>query len=128
MEGALFVKKMDIEQIDFETKYFSKNAFFYCEDYIRKIEKSNTPLIYLDDTFSKCYSTYIDIRYHLYRKNKNSQAFIEKVMDDISDLKLKNLQKLLPLNKQQKVGFIHTLANDKERDVKWGDTNVEEEE
>ncbi len=127
MEGALFVKKMNVEKIDLETKFFSKNAFFYCENYIRKIEKSNTPLNYLDDTFSRCYSIYTDIRYRLYRKNKNSQDFIEKVMDNVENLNFKKLQKLLPLNKQQKVGFIHTLANDKERDVKWGDKNVEEE-
>lgn len=125
MEGALFVKKMNVENIDYETKQYGKNSFFYCEDYIRKLEKSNSPLTILADAFSQCYTTYSSIRYKTYRKNSNSQEFIDLVINNIENHNFNELNKLLPLRKFEKSGFIHTLANSEDKDVKWGDKDVE---
>lgn len=116
---------MNIEDIDYETKQYGKNSFFYCEDYIRKLEKSNSPLTILDDAFSQCYTTYSSIRYEIFRKNSNSQEFIDIVINNIENHNFNDLNKLLPLRKFEKSGFIHTLANAEDKDVKWGDKDVE---
>ncbi|MGV1063007.1 ABC-three component system protein [Clostridium perfringens] len=125
MDGALFVKKMIIENIDNETIKYSKNRFFYSDMYLRKLKIYNTPIEYIDDTFSRCYNIYDELRYREYRKNSNSQMFLEKTMDTLEESNICNESIKFSPEKSQKSGLIHILANDSERDIKWGGKDCE---
>lgn len=111
---------MKIEDIDIETIDYNKNNFFYSDLYLRKLFLYNTPKENIQDAFSKCYQVYYDLRYTDYRKHRDSQLFLEQVTDKVQNTTLTILDTAYPPKKNQKLGLIHILANDKEKDVRWG--------
>jgi hypothetical protein len=115
---------LDVEKIDYEYINFSKNMFFYSEHFLRKIKSNNVPVDVINDTFAKCHSQYLKIRVSQFRKDNNSQNFVEKVVEDISNKDFKKLNKYITPQEPQKAGLIHILANDENRDIKWGDKDV----
>ena len=118
------MRKLKIENIDDEFIDYSKNMFFYTDGYIRKLRLYSVPIDIVEDTFGICHTKYLDVRVKLYRKEKDSQNFVEKVVERIEETDFKKLNKYMKPQKSQKSGFIHILADDENRDVKWGGNEV----
>ncbi|WP_252235078.1 ABC-three component system protein [Clostridium sp. ZS1] len=124
MEGALFVRKLKIESVDEEVINYSKNLFVYSDSYVRKLKKYDVPVKLIDEVFSCCYLKYLDSRMNIYRKEKDSEKFLENVVEDISKINFKELNKYMEPKVVQKSGLIHILADDETRDIRWGDNKV----
>ena len=124
MEGALFVRKLKIENIDDEIVNYSKNMFIYSDSYMRKLKKYSIPVNLIDEVFSICYIKYLDSRMNIYRKQKDSEKFLEKVVEDLSKSNFKELNRYMEPRGVQKSGLIHILADDETRDIRWGDNEI----
>lgn len=98
--------------------------FFYSDSYIRKLKQNNIPIELIDGVFGLCHVKYLDSRVKMYRKEKDSEKFLEKVVEDINSTNFKELNKYMEPKIPQKSGFIHILADDETRDIKWGEKEI----
>lgn len=120
MDGALFVEKLRREEINNEIVEYSKNTFFYSDEYIHKLKLCNMPYEQIENIFGICHQVYVVQRYEDYRINKDSEQFVRNVMAKIGEIQLQGADRVFPPQKIQKTGLIHLLANDQEMDIKWG--------
>ena len=124
MDGALFTKKLRSEDIQQGTIDYSKNVFFYSDEYIRQLKKYNMPIEVIHSIFSTCHQMYIRRRYSDYNKNKDSEQFVENMMTDLDNKEFIEIDVSVRPKQLQKTGLIHVLANDKKLDVRWGDKKI----
>lgn len=110
--------------MDEEVINYSKNLFVYSDSYVRKLKKYDVPVNLIDEVFSCCYLKYLDSRMNIYRKEKDSEKFLENVVEDISKINFKELNKYMEPKVVQKSGLIHILADDETRDIRWGDNKI----
>ncbi|MEM5673479.1 hypothetical protein AAHB54_29920 [Bacillus cereus] len=79
LDGSLFCRKINIEDIDKPTLDLSKEYFYQAESYLRFLRENN-----FDEGFIKSILRIIDIKYkelykNEYLSNKDSQKFIDLV-------------------------------------------------
>jgi hypothetical protein len=124
MEKCLFCKKIKLEGIDDTTLEYSKDCFFMSDIATRMLRKKGYPERVIQEILTLSYMEYQRIKSDTYRTTNNSQLFIDTVHEilqeyDFSEL-LKQNKDMLKLYNFQKTGFIHILADDRNKDIWWG--------
>lgn len=90
----------------------------------RQLRKKGFSESVINEILAISYMEYQDIRYKAYRKEKNSQSFLDTVHSVLESYDFTSYTKM-ELNKFHKRGFIHILADDTSREIWWGDNRID---
>lgn len=120
----LFFRKLMIEDIDDISCDISRDCFIMAELATRQLRKKGFSENVINDILAISYMEYQDIRYKTYRKEKNSQSFLDTVHSVLEEYDFTSHTKM-ELNKFHKRGFIHILADDTSRDIWWGENKID---
>lgn len=113
-----------IEEIDDISCDFSRDCFIMAELATRQLRKKGFSESVINDILAISYMEYQDIRYKTYRKEKNSQLFLDTVHSVLEEYDFTNHTQM-ELNKFHKRGFIHILADDTSREIWWGENRID---
>jgi hypothetical protein len=120
LDDELFVIKLIVSDIAYETQEHAKELFFNAE-YVRKLFKSNHDKKQLQQLFDNIRQLYKDsYDGYLADKTMNSGQLLSQVHTKITDQDSKLLKSLIPtLQSYHKKGMLHQLANSSESDIWW---------
>ncbi|WXR60951.1 SIR2 family protein [Peptostreptococcaceae bacterium AGR-M142] len=136
LEKNIFCQKLRIEDIDELKVDYSKECFFFAEQYFRWLKKSGIK------NNSKCAEHFLALTYmkykalliSLYSDQKNSDIFLKAIHEELNKLEFAKLNKYISYenmpNEFNKQGFIHILADDfeSENEVWWGEKRLGQEQ
>lgn len=120
----LFYRKLYIEDIDDISCDLSSDCFIMAELVTRQLRKDGFEENIINEILASAYMEYKDIKYKLYRKDKNSQIFLDAVHNALENYNF-SIKINLNLNKFHKRGFIHILADDINQDIWWGEKRID---
>lgn len=123
LEGNIFFKKLQLENIDPLLIELSSAFYVAAEEYIREIKKLGMPIDIIDLILGQVFLEYKERYADTYIKNGNSEQFLTVVHSSLEEIEFGRYEELLKNNKSNKSenrGFVHILAESEEQDIWWG--------
>lgn len=124
LENNLFCEKIKLEGIDKETLELAKIYFFRADEYIHKLKKYNFGKEVIKNILEIILIKHMKLFKKVYKKYGNSQEFIDTVHEVLEDIDYGRIEEFLEESiypyEFENIGFVHVLADDKEKDIWWG--------
>ncbi|MDO4536194.1 MAG: SIR2 family protein [Clostridium perfringens] len=129
LEKNLFYQKLKIENID--NAFIDLSSIFYiaAETYIRELNKCGFSLDVINAMLAKVLMKYKEQYCEVYSQCKNSEEFIKAVHNSLKNIDWGRYSQFFNKgqlsSEEENRGLIHILADDKNKDVWWGDNRIE---
>jgi hypothetical protein len=128
VDGNLFYKKLQIENITSGLIELSKVFYVAAESYIRELKNSGMSIDVIDALLGKVFIKYKERYSDTYEKYGDSQKFVEAVHESLKNIDFGRRSKLLSeyevSDEDENRGLIHILADDEKRDIWWGEKRI----
>jgi hypothetical protein len=130
VEGNLFFRKLQIENITPGLIELSKFFYVAAESYIRELKKNGMSIGVIDVLLGKVFIKYKERYSDTYEKFGDSQQFVEVVHKTLEKIDYGRRSKLFGeheiSDEDENRGLIHILADDEKRDIWWGEKRLNE--
>lgn len=123
----LFIEKLEIEDISDDFRELSISFYLAAEKFIRRTQKLGVPMITIESLLAEVLLMYKDRYLNIFKVDGHpSQKLLRVMHEDLESLNITPLlsSKERPMQSEIK-GIIHLLAEDKEKNVWWGDERCE---
>lgn len=121
-EDNLFYRKLRLADIGEDLRDISKYFYIAAEKFIRKSQKLGLPKEFIDGILAEVFMTYKEKYSQIYyREGKSSEELLMVIHENLRQINIDRLvnESNKPTGSENK-GFIHVLADDREKDIWWG--------
>ncbi|MDN3095150.1 SIR2 family protein [Enterococcus faecalis] len=121
-EDNLFYRKLQLENISEDLLDVSKYFYIAAEKFVRKSKKFGLPKEFIDGILAEVFMTYKEKYSQIYfREGKSSEELLIEIHKNLEQINIDRLvnESNKPTGSESK-GFIHVLADDREKDIWWG--------
>lgn len=125
-EENLFYQKLKIENIGEDLRDISKFFYIASEKFIRRSKKLGLPKEFIDGILAEVFMMFKEKYSHIYiREGKTSEELLIEMHKNLNEINIDRLvdKSNKPTGSENK-GFIHILADDKEKDIWWGSARI----